>query len=107
MGPATRRLPVTPTLLRAEDISASRGDRTVLESCNLSVEPGDRIAIYGPNGAGKSTLLQALAGVLPIASGIVSFRGRALGQEGSYLEFHPPTAAMFHESLLPPATLPP
>jgi len=91
---------VTPTLLRVEDISARRGDRTVLESCNLSVEPGDRIAIYGPNGAGKSTLLQALAGLLPIASGIVSFRGRALGQEVSYLEFHRRTAAMFQESLL-------
>ena len=91
---------MTPTLLRAEGLSARRGDRTVLEWCNLSVEPGDRIAIYGPNGAGKSTMLQALAGLLPIASGIVSFRGRALGKEVSYLEFHRRTAAMFQESLL-------
>jgi tungstate transport system ATP-binding protein len=91
---------VTSPLLHAENISVRRGGRIVLESCNLSVGAGDRIAIYGPNGAGKSTMLQALAGLLPIASGAVSFRGKALGQEVSLLEFHRRTAAVFQEPLL-------
>ncbi len=91
---------MSSTLLHAESISVHRGDRIVLASCNLSVGPGDRIAIYGPNGAGKSTMLQALSGLLPIASGAVSFRGKALGQEVSLLEFHRRTAAVFQEPLL-------
>jgi tungstate transport system ATP-binding protein len=91
---------VSPTLLRAEGISARRGDRIVLAPCDVFVGPGDRVAIYGPNGAGKSTMLQALAGLLPIASGLVSFRGAALGPGITLLEYHRRTAAMFQEPLL-------
>jgi len=91
---------VTSALLQAENISARRSGRVVLESCSLSLEPGDRIAIYGPNGAGKSTMLQALAGLLPIACGLISFRGKAVGREVSLLEFHRRTAAVFQEPLL-------
>jgi len=91
---------VTSALLQAENISAQRSGRVVLESCSLSVEPGERIAIYGPNGAGKSTMLQTLAGLLPIASGLISFRGKAVGREMSLLEFHRRTAAVFQEPLL-------
>ncbi len=91
---------MTAALLQAERISARRSDRIVLEPCSLSVEPGDRVAIYGPNGAGKSTMLQALAGLLPIASGTVSFRGKMLGQEVSLLEYHRRTAPVFQEPLL-------
>ncbi len=45
-------------------------------------------------------MLQALAGLLPIASGTVSFRGKMLGQEVSLLEYHRRTAAVFQEPLL-------
>jgi heme exporter protein A len=33
------------------------------------------LVVTGPNGAGKSTLLRALAGLLPIAAGTLSFTG--------------------------------
>ena len=91
---------MTSILLHAEGISARRGARTVLEPCTLSIAPGDRVAIYGPNGAGKSTMLQALAGLLPVASGSIAFRGRKLGQALSLLDFHRQTAAVFQEPLL-------
>src|SRR5262245_29913920 len=45
-------------------------------------------------------MLETLAGLLPIASGLVSFRGKAVGQEVSFLEFHRRTAAVFQEPLL-------
>lgn len=91
---------MTTTLLRADGISVRRGDRLVVHPCDISIRPGERVAIYGPNGAGKSTLLQALAGLCPVASGLVAFQGRLLGQRMPLLEFHRRTATVFQQPLL-------
>ncbi|MQX35839.1 energy-coupling factor ABC transporter ATP-binding protein [Roseospira navarrensis] len=46
----------------------------VLAGADLTLGPGDRLAITGPNGAGKSTLLQILVGLLrPQAGRVVAF----------------------------------
>jgi len=42
---------------------AYSGERDVLHGVDLSVRPGERLAIVGPSGAGKSTLGRLLAGV--------------------------------------------
>jgi ATP-binding cassette, subfamily F, member 3 len=48
-------------LLCIENQSAGYGDRVLISKVNLTVYPGDRIALLGRNGAGKSTLVKLLA----------------------------------------------
>lgn len=43
----------------------------ILKKINLSLNPGDRIALLGPNGEGKSTLIKTLTGVLPTLNGTI------------------------------------
>jgi ATP-binding cassette subfamily F protein 3 len=42
-----------------------------LKKINLSLSPGDRIALLGPNGEGKSTLIKTLTGALPVLNGTI------------------------------------
>ena len=56
-------------LLALEDQAAGYGEQTVLECVNLTIAPGDRLALLGRNGAGKSTLMKLLAGELPALAG--------------------------------------
>ncbi|RXH55737.1 ABC transporter ATP-binding protein [Granulicella sibirica] len=41
-------------------VNVARGPTTVLHDLNLSVYPGEHIALLGPNGCGKSTLIKTL-----------------------------------------------
>ncbi|VAW71313.1 Bis-ABC ATPase YheS [hydrothermal vent metagenome] len=56
-------------LITLDDVDAGYGDVKILEQANLSLLPGDRIALLGHNGAGKSTLIKLLAGELKPLSG--------------------------------------
>jgi iron complex transport system ATP-binding protein len=67
------------SLLSAEALNVSLGDRPVLHDVTLSFQSG-WTAIVGPNGAGKSTLLRARAGLLQSSSGKVTLDGRNLAQ---------------------------
>lgn len=46
-----------------------------LNSVNLEVERGDRIAVLGPNGAGKTTLLKLIGGLLLPSEGEIVVNG--------------------------------
>ena len=56
---------------------------------DLSVEPGETLAVLGPNGAGKTTLLRVLCGLTPLDEGRVSLDDRVL-DEPSTSTFVPP-----------------
>ena len=58
----------------------TRPDTAALGDFNLSVEPGETVAIVGPSGAGKSTLFQLAQRFYDPASGTVRIDGVALTQ---------------------------
>lgn len=49
--------------LKAEYITKSYGEKTVLKDCTLRLAQGERVLLRGENGSGKSTLLRILAGL--------------------------------------------
>src|SRR5581483_9236550 len=62
-------------VLQARDVHKSYGRHQVLRGADLTVQPGQLVAIVGENGAGKSTLLKALAGTLAIDHGHIELSG--------------------------------
>ena len=70
-------------LLEVSDLHAGYGPVQVLHGIELSVEPGERLALIGRNGVGKTTLLKALMGLADVRRGAVRFEGRPLGQSGT------------------------
>jgi ATPase subunit of ABC transporter with duplicated ATPase domains len=62
---------MTATLF-AKGLSGGYAARTLFDSLDLTVAPGDVIGVVGVNGAGKSTLLRLLAGVDEPLAGTVS-----------------------------------
>ena len=47
----------------------------IIDSCTISVERGEIVAILGPNGAGKSTAMKTMLGLLNLKSGSVFIDG--------------------------------
>ena len=51
-----------PPLLQLRDIVLTLGGAPLLDGADLSISPGDRVALVGRNGSGKSTLFRIAAG---------------------------------------------
>ena len=68
------------TIVELRDAVVVRGARPVLTIDGLSIADGATLALVGPNGAGKSTLLLALASLLRLERGSLTFRGATVGR---------------------------
>jgi branched-chain amino acid transport system ATP-binding protein len=61
--------------IEARGIAAGYGTQPVIHDVDISVRPGEVVALLGANGAGKTTTLLALAGELPLLRGEVAIDG--------------------------------
>jgi heme exporter protein A len=64
-----------PASIEARGLTKLFGVLPALESVDLTVQPGESVAIFGPNGAGKTTLLRILTLALRATSGTVRIAG--------------------------------
>ncbi len=62
-------MPAAPPILALQSIRLTLGSTLLLEDAELSVLPGDKIALVGRNGSGKSTLLKIAAGEIEADGG--------------------------------------
>lgn len=64
-------------------LSCRRGARLVFRDLSFQLAPGDFLQVTGANGSGKSTLLRALAGLLPLSGGTLSWSGQPVAKDMS------------------------
>lgn len=62
-------VPTAPVVIKHAAVSYDRN--RVLDGIDLSVSPGERVAVIGPSGAGKTTLFRLIAGLIKPAEGQV------------------------------------
>lgn len=77
-APGTR-VAVMSAVLELVDVTVVRGEKTLLDSVDWTVQDGERWVILGPNGAGKSTLLSIAAARLHPTRGMVDILDEILG----------------------------
>ncbi len=71
-------------MLTVENLDQYYGGSHILRKLSFEVQTGQVTALLGRNGVGKSTLLKCLMGLVPAASGTVTFDGREITREPPY-----------------------
>ena len=62
-------------MLQLTDVSTGYGRTDVITAMSIHVDDGSVTALLGSNGAGKSTTIKAIAGLLPVNSGMIELDG--------------------------------
>jgi len=63
-------------MLELKGIKAGYGELQVLRGVDITVKPGEIVALIGPNGAGKSTVLKTVFHTTTLTSGKVYFEAK-------------------------------
>jgi branched-chain amino acid transport system ATP-binding protein len=71
-------------LLRIEHLEVRYGDLIGVSDVSLDVPEGSVVALLGSNGGGKTTTLNAIAGLIPVHSGSIAFRGESLAGQSAF-----------------------
>jgi len=67
---------VATPVVEMRNLTMQWGPKPVLDRVNLTMQPGERLAVVGPSGAGKSTVLRLLAGLQLPTSGDLHLFGQ-------------------------------
>ena len=68
--------PASSPIIQVQDLFYAYGDIPALDSINLTVQPGEFIALVGENGSGKTTLVKHFNRLLTPTRGDVIIRGK-------------------------------
>ena len=66
------------SMLELRKVTAGYGHFTALWDVDLTVAPGEAVAVVGPNGAGKTTLMRVISGLIAPRAGDLVFEGASL-----------------------------
>ena len=75
---------MTAPLLKIEHLEVRYGDLIGVSDVSLEVPEGSVVALLGSNGGGKTTVLNAIAGLIPVYSGSIGFRGQEIGGQSAF-----------------------
>jgi peptide/nickel transport system ATP-binding protein len=77
---------VTEPLLEVSALGVSFGDTPAVRGAELTLQPGERVAVVGQSGSGKSTTAHAIIGLLPgtghVTAGTIRWRGEDITHAG-------------------------
>jgi branched-chain amino acid transport system ATP-binding protein len=68
------------TFFSGENMTGGYGGADIINSCTITVDRKEIVAILGPNGAGKSTAMKAMLGLLNLKSGKISIDGKDISK---------------------------
>lgn len=101
---APKNIEVTDTRIQVEDLSFSYDHYLVLDRLDLTIEPGEKIAILGKSGSGKSTLASLIRGDLKPQNGLLTLGGVPTYQFGDamshYISVIQQAPYLFHTTIL-------
>jgi len=93
-GPGSDRTPEHGPVLEARGLRVAfpaqrgRGQARAVDNVNLSIGPGEILALIGESGCGKSTLARALVGLVQPTRGEVRYEGATLRYSSAALREH-------------------
>jgi len=73
---------MTEFLLELDDVACRYHSRQVVQHFSFRVRKGGLVCLLGPSGCGKTTVLRAIAGFVPVHSGTVRLRSKAVSTSG-------------------------
>jgi branched-chain amino acid transport system ATP-binding protein len=71
-------------LLAVEHLEVRYGDLIGVSDVTVAVPKGSIVALLGSNGAGKTTTLNAVAGLIAVAAGKITFAGENVANEPAF-----------------------
>ncbi len=74
-----------PVALSIRNLAVRYGDLVGVADVSLDVPQGGVVALIGSNGAGKTTTLNAIAGLVPVAAGRITWQGQDITGQPAYV----------------------